>query len=401
MQLDFKGKKALVRVDFNVPLDKQFHITDDTRIREALPTIRHILQEGGAVILMSHFGRPLAKLNEDGSINVNKFTLRHLVTHLSELLGTPVQFADNCVGAGATAAAAALQPGEVLLLENTRFHKEEEKGDPAFAEQLASLADLYVNDAFGAAHRAHASTTIVASSFPKGKKAFGFLMEKELNNAARVLQHPERPLTAIIGGAKVSDKILLLDRLVEFVDTLIIGGAMAYTFFKAQGGATGNSLVEADKLDMAIALMAKAKARGVKLLLPEDSIVADAFAEDAANRVEPSNAIAEGWMGLDIGPAARQSFSEAILASKTIFWNGPMGVFEMPAFAGGTKTIAETVARGTREHGAFSLIGGGDSVAAINQLGLASEVSFVSTGGGAMLEFMEGKLLPGVKAIQD
>jgi phosphoglycerate kinase len=401
MQLDFKGKKALVRVDFNVPLDKQFHITDDTRIREALPTIRHILQEGGAVILMSHFGRPLAKLQEDGSINVAKFTLRHLVGHLSELLGSPVRFAENCIGPVASAAAAALQPGEVLLLENTRFHKEEEKGDPAFAEQLASLADLYVNDAFGAAHRAHASTTMVASSFPKGKKAFGFLMEKELNNAARVLQHAERPLTAIIGGAKVSDKILLLDRLVEFVDTLIIGGAMAYTFFKAQGGATGNSLVEADKLDMAIALMAKAKERGVRLLLPEDSVVADAFAENAANRVEPSDAITEGWMGLDIGPKARQAFAEAILTSHTIFWNGPMGVFEMTPFAGGTKIIAETVAKATREQGAFSLIGGGDSVAAINQLGLAAQVSFVSTGGGAMLEFMEGKILPGVKAIQD
>ncbi len=401
MQLAFKGKKTLVRVDFNVPLDKQFNITDDTRIREALPTIRHILHEGGAVILMSHFGRPLAKRNEDGSINVAKFTLRHLVPHIAALLGTPVQFAENCIGAETATAAQALQPGQVLLLENTRFHPEEEKGDPAFAEQLAALADLFVNDAFGAAHRAHASTTIVASSFPKGQKSFGFLMEKELRNAAKVLQHPERPLTAIIGGAKVSDKILLLDRLVEMVDTLIIGGAMAYTFLKAQGGAIGNSLVEADKLELAAGLLAKASARGVNLLLPEDSIVASAFAEDADNHVEPSMAIPEGWMGLDIGPKARQAFAEAILTSKTIFWNGPMGVFEMAPFAGGTKTIAETVAQSTREKGAFSLIGGGDSVAAINQLGLADQVSFVSTGGGAMLEFMEGKLLPGVKAMEE
>jgi phosphoglycerate kinase len=400
MQLNFSGKKALVRVDFNVPLDKQYHITDDTRIREALPTIQHIIAEGGAVILMSHFGRPLAKLKEDGSINVEKFTLRHVVGPLSELLGRHVHFADNCIGPAAENAAASLQPGEVLLLENTRFHAEEESGDEAFSKQLAGLADLYVNDAFGSAHRAHASTTVVAKFFPKDRKAFGFLMEKELKNAAKVQQHPERPLTAIIGGAKVSDKIKLLDRLVEFVDTLIIGGAMAYTFFRAQGGATGNSLVEEDKLDLALSLIKKAKERGVVLLLPVDSISADAFAETAAHRIEPSNAISDGWMGLDIGPEAQKTFSAAILGSKTIFWNGPMGVFEMAPFAGGTKTIAETVARATKEHGAFSLIGGGDSVAAINQLDLGDQVSFVSTGGGAMLEFMEGKVLPGVKAIE-
>ncbi len=401
MQLNFSGKKALVRVDFNVPLDKQYHITDDTRIREALPTIRHILDHGGAAILMSHFGRPLAKLKEDGSINVEKFTLRHVVGRLSELLGRPVHFAENCVGPAAENAAASLQPGEVLLLENTRFHAEEEKGDEIFSKQLAALADVYVNDAFGSAHRAHASTTIVAKFFPKDRKSFGFLMEKELKNAAKVLDHPERPLTAILGGAKVSDKIQLLDRLVEFVDTLVIGGAMAYTFFRAQGGTTGNSLVEEDRLDLAKALIAKAQAKGVNLLLPVDSVVADAFAETAAHRIEPSNAISAGWMGLDIGPQAREAFTKAISASQTIFWNGPMGVFEMAPFAGGTQAIAEAVAHATQTNGAFSLIGGGDSVAAVNQLGLGDQVSFVSTGGGAMLEFMEGKVLPGVKAIQD
>jgi phosphoglycerate kinase len=401
MQLDFSGKKALVRVDFNVPLDKQYHITDDTRIREALPTIRHIVEQGGSVILMSHFGRPLAKLKEDGTLNVEKFTLRHVVRRLSDLLAQPVQFAENCIGPIAEKAAAALRPGEVLLLENTRFHVEEEKGNEDFARQLAALADVYVNDAFGSAHRAHASTTIVARFFPKGSKAFGFLMEKELRNAARVLEQPERPLTAIIGGAKVSDKILLLDRLVEFVDTLLIGGAMAYTFFRAQGGATGNSLVEEDKLDLAKNLIAKATARGVKLLLPTDSVVADAFSETAAHHTEPSGHITEGWMGLDIGLQAREDFGQAIAASKTIFWNGPMGVFEMQPFAGGTRFVAEAVAKATQDNGAFSLIGGGDSVAAVNQLGLGDQVSFVSTGGGAMLEFMEGKVLPGVQAIQE
>ena len=401
MQINFSGKKALVRVDFNVPLDKQYNITDDTRIREALPTIRHIIDQGGSAILMSHFGRPLAKLKEDGTINVEKFTLRHVVGRLSELLGNPVQFAENCVGSIAEKAAASLQPGEVLLLENTRFHPEEEKGNEDFARQLSALADIYVNDAFGSAHRAHASTTIVAKFFPKSHKSFGFLMEKELKNAARVLKHPERPLTAIIGGAKVSDKIQLLDRLVEFVDTLIIGGAMAYTFFRAQGGNTGKSLVEEDKLEMAANLMAKASARGIKLLLPADSVVADAFAESAAHRTERSGAISEDWMGLDIGPEARKEFSNAIAASKTIFWNGPMGVFEMQPFAGGTRAVAESVAQATQQNGAFSLIGGGDSVAAVNQLGLGDRVSFVSTGGGAMLEFMEGKVLPGVRAIEE
>lgn len=401
MQFDFSGKKVLVRVDFNVPLDKQYHITDDTRMREALPTIQYILEHGGAVILMSHFGRPLEKRKEDGSINVEKFTLRHVVGHLSQLTGRTVHFAENCVGPAAQSAAAALQPGEILLLENTRFHEEEEKGDEAFAQQLASLADIYLNDAFGSAHRAHASTTIVAKYFPPERKGFGFLMEKELKNAAQVLDHPQRPLTAILGGAKVSDKIKLLDRLVELVDNLIIGGAMAYTFFRAQGGVTGNSLVEEDKLDLARNLLEKARTRGVQLLLPADSIVADAFAETANHHVEPSHQISDGWMGVDIGPEARQAFAQAIAQSKTIFWNGPMGVFEMEPFAGGTRAIAEAVAQATQQNGAFSLIGGGDSVAAVNQMGLANQVSFVSTGGGAMLEFMEGKVLPGVKAIQD
>ena len=398
MNLDFAHKKTLVRVDFNVPLDSEYRITDDTRMRAALPTIRHILDQGGAVILMSHLGRP--KKRDDGTIDTGKFTLQHLVGHLSDLLGRPVQFAADLVGPEATRKAAALQAGEVLLLENTRFHDGETKGDRELAKQLADLADLYVNDAFGSAHRAHASTTTVAEFFDRNSKSFGYLMENEVKNAKRVLEHPERPLTAIIGGAKVSDKILLLERLIGFVDTLIVGGGMAYTFFKANGGRIGNSLVEDDRLELARDLLAKAKDRGVQLLLPQDSIVADSFSNDARRQESPSNQIADGWMGLDIGPQARQAFSEAIRSSKTILWNGPMGVFEMPNFAEGTKTIAEVVAKATQQ-GAFSLVGGGDSVAAVTQMGLADEVSFVSTGGGAMLEFLEGKELPGVKAMED
>lgn len=397
MKLDFKGKKALVRVDFNVPLDSNFHITDDTRIRGALPTIRHILNQGGSAILMSHLGRP--KVQPDGSIDKKKFTLRHLVGHLSGLLGVEVQFCDELVGEKATKMAAALQPGQVLILENTRFEPGETKGNEALARQLAGLADVYVNDAFGTAHRAHASTTTVAQFFDKGAKDFGFLMEAEIENAYKVLNNPQRPLTAIIGGAKVSDKILLLERLLDFVDNLLIGGGMAYTFLKAQGGKTGNSLVEEDKQELALKLLEKAGQKGVQLLLPEDSIIADKFDPAAQVNSASSKAIPDGWMGLDIGEKARKAYAGVIHQSKTLLWNGPMGVFEMENFAKGTRVVAEAVAEATQK-GAFSLIGGGDSVAAVNQMGLADKVSYVSTGGGAMLEFLEGKELPGIKAIK-
>ena len=399
MNLDLNNKKVLVRVDFNVPLDADFNITDDTRIRAALPTIKHILKNGGAVILMSHLGRPQKKLKEDGSVNVEAFTLKHLVKHLNKLLRKKVQFSPETVGPQATKLAKGLKSGEVLLLENTRFQKEESAGDKAFAKKLAALADLYVNDAFGTAHRAHASTTIVAQSFKKANKSFGFLMQKEIENAEKVLNNPERPLTAIIGGAKVSDKILLLEKLIDFVDNLLIGGGMAYTFLKAQGGAVGNSLVEEDKLKLANRLIAKAKKKGVKLYLPKDSVIADKFDIKAKKETKYSKRIRKGWMGLDIGKKAQKEFSEVILNSKTILWNGPMGVFEMKPFANGTKAIARAVAKATSK-GAFSLVGGGDSVAAVNQMGLAEKVSYVSTGGGAMLEFLEGKELPGIAAIR-
>lgn len=398
MEINFKNKKALIRVDFNVPLDKNNHITDDTRIRMALPTIQHILKQGGSAILTSHLGRPLKKLREDGSIDVEKFTLRHLVGHLSELLGTQVKFCPETVGDTAKNMADALQPGEVLLLENSRFQKEEEKGDLEFSKKMASLADVYVNDAFGTAHRAHASTTIVAQFFPPEARTFGFLMKNEIENAGKALNNPARPFTAITGGAKVSDKILLLERFLDLVDNIIIGGGMAYTFVKAQGGQIGNSLVEDDRLELAAELLKKAEAKGVKIYLPEDSVVADKFENEANRQVTSSYEVPAGYMGLDIGEKARKAFSQVIHDSKTIIWNGPMGVFEMPNFAEGTKAIALAVAAATNS-GAFSLVGGGDSVAAVNQLGLADEVSFVSTGGGAMLEMLEGKELPGIKAI--
>lgn len=398
MEINFKNKKALIRVDFNVPLDKDNHITDDTRIRMALPSIRHILEQGGSVILTSHLGRPLKKLREDGSVDVGKFSLRHLVPHLSKLLGTQVQFCPETVGDKAKEMAEALQPGEVLLLENSRFQKEEEKGDPEFSQKMASLADVYVNDAFGTAHRAHASTTIVAQFFPAHARTFGFLMKKEIENASKALHNPARPFTAITGGAKVSDKILLLERFLDLVDNIIIGGGMAYTFIKAQGGHIGNSLVEDDRLELAAGLLKKAAEKGVQIYLPEDSVVADKFDNDANRQVTSSYEVPTGYMGLDIGDKARKAFSEVIQHSKTIIWNGPMGVFEMPNFAEGTKAIATAVAEATRA-GAFYLVGGGDSVAAVNQMGLADEVSFVSTGGGAMLEMLEGKELPGIKAI--
>lgn len=397
--LDFKDKKVLIRVDFNVPLNKSYEITDDTRIEGALPTIQYILEQGGAVILMSHLGRPMKKLKEDGSIDRERFTLNHLTATLSERLGREVKFAGDTVGEAVQAMADAMQAGDVLLLENTRFYKGEKKGDEAFAQQLANLADIYINDAFGTAHRAHASTTTVAKFFDANAKSFGFLLEKELVNAAKVTKEPARPLAAIVGGAKVSDKILLLDKMIEFVDDLIIGGGMAYTFMKAQGGEIAKSLCEDDKQELALQLLAKAKERGVNVYLPVDSIAADNFAPDANTQIAPSNAIPAGYMGLDIGAAAIETFKSVIANAKTIVWNGPMGVFEMEAFATGTKSIAEAVAAATQK-GAFSLVGGGDSVAAVKNMGLANQVSYVSTGGGAMLELLEGKELPGVAAMK-
>ncbi len=399
MNLDFKDKNTLVRVDFNVPLNDKYEITDDTRIRAALPTIKHIINQGGAVVIMSHLGRPMKKLKPDGSINVEKFTLQHVVSHLSYLLNTAVQFSPETIGKTAMQMAFELKAGEVLLLENTRFEEGEKKGDKDLARRLASLGHNYVNDAFGSAHRAHVSTTTVADFFDKDHKSFGFLMEKELKNANRVLNNPERPLTAIVGGAKVSDKILLLEKLIELADNVLIGGGMAYTFVRAQGGTTGKSLVEEDKIDLAKSLLKKAEADGTKLYLPQDSIIADAFNADANTKTVNSAKIEGEWMGLDIGPKAVAEFSEVIKNSKTILWNGPMGVFEMAAFSEGTKAIAQACAEATK-NGAFSLVGGGDSVAAVNQMGLADEVSYVSTGGGAMLELLEGKTLPGVAAIQ-
>ena len=388
--LNFSGKKALIRVDFNVPLDDKFNITDDNRMVGAIPTIEKILNDGGSVILMSHLGRP-----KDGP--TEKYSLKHLVRHLAILLNRDVQFADDCIGGSAISKAEGLKSGEVLLLENLRFYKEEEKGDEAFAEKLAALGEVYVNDAFGTAHRAHASTAIIAKFFPAAKY-FGYLMAGELANAEKILNHAEKPFTAIMGGAKVSDKILLIEQLLEKVDNLIIGGGMAYTFAKAQGGQIGNSLVEDDKLDLAVDLLKKAKAKNVNLLLPVDSVIADALAADANTEIAKNNAIPLGWMGLDIGPESVRSFIEVVKSSKTILWNGPMGVFEMKKFESGTKSVAEAVVAATK-NGAFSLIGGGDSAAAVAKFGFEDDVSYVSTGGGALLEYMEGKELPGVRAI--
>lgn len=392
-QYNFKGKKALVRVDFNVPLNENFEVTDDTRMRAAIPTIQKIIKDGGTVILMSHFGRP-----KEGP--TNKYSLSHLVPHLQKLLGdqSEVFFASDCIGEPAERAAELIQTGDVLLLENLRFHKEEEKGDAAFAEKLSKLGDVYVNDAFGTAHRAHASTAIIADYFAKGEKMFGLLMEGEVSSAEKVLLKSEKPFTAIIGGAKVSDKILIIENLLEKATDIIIGGGMAYTFWKAQGKEIGSSLCEEDRLPLAAELLQKATAKGVKIHLPIDSTIADKFAADANTNNCESYGIPSGWMGLDIGTQARNDFREVILSSKTILWNGPMGVFEMEKFQAGTKAIAEAVAEATQK-GAFSLVGGGDSVAAVNQFGFNEKVSYVSTGGGAMLEFFEGKVLPGIAAI--
>jgi phosphoglycerate kinase len=390
---NFKEKKALIRVDFNVPLDKEYNITDDTRIRAALPSIKKILNDGGSVILMSHLGRPKEGPSE-------KYSLRHLIKHLSDLLGTDVQFANDCIGEEAYQKAKALKPGEVLLLENLRFYKEEEKGDESFAEKLSKLGDVYVNDAFGTAHRAHASTAVIAKFFSPENKMFGLLMEGEVSSAEKVLHQSQKPFCAIIGGAKVSDKILIIENLLERATDIIIGGGMAYTFFKAMGGNIGKSLVEEDRIETANQLLEKAEAKGVCIHLPSDSIIADKFAEDAEVSSSLSNTVPDGWMGLDIGEMACETFTKVILDSKTILWNGPMGVFEMKKFQHGTKCVAQAIAEATQK-GAFSLIGGGDSVSAINQFGFADKVSYVSTGGGAMLEYFEGKELPGIAAIKE
>lgn len=388
---NFSGKTALIRVDFNVPLNDQYEITDDTRIKAAEPTIKKILAEGGAVVLMSHLGRPKSGPEE-------KFSLKHLVKTLSDRFDTEVKFSDDCISDEAINTSKSLQAGEVHLLENLRFYKEETAGDEGFAKKLADHGDIYINDAFGTAHRAHASTSIVAQYFEY--KGCGYVMSAELDNAKKVLEKSDKPFTAIMGGAKISDKILIIEKLLDKVDHLIIGGGMSYTFFKAMGGQIGSSLVEEDKLDLAKQLIKQAKEKGVNLELPFDSVIADAFSNDAKTQVVQNTNIPDNWMGLDIGPQAREVFSNIIAKSKTILWNGPMGVFEMSNFAKGTNAVAEAVVKATKS-GAFSLIGGGDSAAAVNSLGYGDDVSYVSTGGGALLEYMEGKELPGVKALEN
>jgi len=388
---NFRNRKALVRVDFNVPLNAAHEVTDETRITAAIPTIKKILNEGGAVILMSHLGRPKDQPEE-------KYSLKHIIPCLSEKLGVEVSFSSDCIGKEAEEKAQSMGNGQVLLLENVRFYKEETKGDDQFSQSLAKLGDIYVNDAFGTAHRAHASTTVVAKYFED--KCCGYVMRAELDNAKKVLDKAEKPFTAIMGGAKISDKILIIEKLLDKVDNLIIGGGMSYTFFKALGGNIGNSLVEVDKLDLAKSLITKAKEKGVNLQLPKDSLVADKFANDANIKVSDNYAIADGWMGLDIGPESTKVFGDIISQSKTILWNGPMGVFEMENFSKGTNEVAKAVVKATKS-GGFSLIGGGDSASAINNLGYGDDVSYVSTGGGALLEYMEGQVLPGVAALEE
>ena len=390
---DFKGKRALIRVDFNVPLDKEtFEITDDTRIRAAIPTIQHILSEGGSVVLMSHLGRPKEGFEE-------KYSLKHILAHTSKLLGKEVKFAKDCINAEALEMSANLKAGEVLLLENLRFYKQETTGTESFAESLAKHGDVYVNDAFGTAHRAHASTAIIAKYFPNDKM-FGYLLEAEIKSVDRVLNSEEKPLTAIVGGAKVSSKITIIERLLDKVDNLIVGGGMAFTFIKAQGGEVGGSLVEDDYLEVARKIMSEAKAKGVTIYVPTDAVIADAFSNDANKKTVQSNEIPAGWMGLDTGAQSSKDCAEIIKNSKLILWNGQMGVFEMENFQQGTRDVANAIVTAT-ENGAFSLIGGGDSVAAINKFNLADKVSYVSTGGGAMLEYLEGIELPGIKAINE
>ncbi|MBP7477467.1 MAG: phosphoglycerate kinase [Chitinophagales bacterium] len=395
---NFKNKHAIVRVDFNVPLNDKFEITDDTRIRESLPTIQKILKDGGSVVLLTHFGRPKKALHSVKMGAEEKYSTRHLLSHLTQVLNTEVQFADDCLSEEAYRKSKALQAGEVLLLENTRFYEEETAGDNEFAEMLSTMGDVYVNDAFGSAHRAHASTAIIAHFFSEGSKMFGMLMDREVANANKVMHSADKPFTAILGGAKISDKILLIESLLDRANNIIIGGGMAYTFFKATGGKIGSSLCEEAQLELAKSLIEKAKAKGVNFVLPIDSVIADKFDAEANTDSAENYDIKEGWMGLDIGPQAIEEFSKIIKTSKTILWNGPMGVFEMEKFSKGTKAIAEAVADAT-DKGAFSLIGGGDSVAAIHKFKLADRVSYASTGGGALLEFFEGKELPGIKAI--
>ena len=413
-KFNFAGKKAFVRVDFNVPLDENFNITDDTRMRAALPTLKKILADGGSIIIGSHLGRPKGV--------ADKFSLKHIIKHLSELLGVEVQFANDCMGEEAAVKAAALQPGEVLLLENLRFYAEEEgkprglaedatdeekaaakkavkESQKEFTKKLASYADCYVNDAFGTAHRAHASTALIAKYFDVNNKMFGYLMEKEVKAVDKVLNDIKRPFTAIMGGSKVSTKIGIIENLMDKVDNLILCGGMTYTFAKAQGGKIGNSIVEDDKLDLALDIIAKAKAKGVNLVLGSDCVAADAFSNDAHTQVVPANNIPDGWEGLDAGPETQKAFAAAIEDAKTILWNGPAGVFEFDNFTAGSRAIAEAIAKATK-NGAFSLIGGGDSVACINKFGMADQVSYISTGGGALLEAIEGKILPGVAAIK-
>jgi phosphoglycerate kinase len=397
---NFNGKKVIIRVDFNVPLSAQYEVTDDTRIRGALPTIRKVLADGGSAILMSHLGRPKSGPEE-------KFSLRHVIPNLTGHLGIKVQFAEDCVGGEAVSKSAALKPGEVLLLENLRFHSaehniktdDEKAATREFARKLSTLADVYVNDAFGTAHRAHASTAVIANFFDEGSRMFGYLINSEIKAMDKVLHSAEKPFTAIMGGAKVSDKILVIENLLDRVDNLIIGGGMAYTFIKARGGEIGNSLCEEDKLEVATDLVKKARAKGVKLILPVDQVLADKFDNEATTELADIDRGKAGFMGLDIGAKSVDLFSGVIMNSRTILWNGPMGVFEMPSFQKGTVSIARAIAESTAR-GAFSLVGGGDSVAAVNKFGLADKVSYVSTGGGAMLEYIEGKELPGIKAIR-
>lgn len=388
---DFRNKKALIRVDFNVPLDEHFQVTDATRIEAAAPTISHILKGGGSVILMSHLGRPKGA--------EAKYSLKHIVTKTSEILGVPVKFAENCIGDAATSAAQTLLPGEVLLLENLRFHNEEEAGDVAFSKALASLGDIYVNDAFGTAHRAHASTTIIAQFFPNDK-CFGLLLAKEIESLNRVLKDSQKPVTAVLGGSKVSSKITVIENILDKIDHMIIGGGMTFTFVKALGGQVGNSICEDDKLQLALDILAAARAKNVQIHLPVDVVAANAFANEAQTQIIDVKQIPDGWQGLDAGPKSLEIFDQVIKNSKTILWNGPLGVFEMPNFAHGTIALGESIAQATSA-GAFSLVGGGDSVAAVKQFGLEPRMSYVSTGGGAMLEMLEGRTLPGIAAIMD
>ena len=390
--LNFQNKRALIRVDFNVPLNDAFEVTDDTRIRAAAPTIKQILEKGGSVILMSHLGRP-----KEGP--TNKYSLKHIVSTVSKLIGVEVVFADDCIGADAFEKSSTLKPGQVLLLENLRFYKEEEKGDVAFAEKLSKHGDIYVNDAFGTAHRAHASTAVIAQFFATNAKCFGYVMAGEVASIDKVINGAEAPFTAIVGGAKVSDKILIIEQLMGKANNILIGGGMAFTFVKAMGGTIGKSLCEDDKLELAKELLEKAKAKGVNLYIPTDAVIADNFANDANIKESDINTIPDGWMGLDISTGTIKTYSDVIKNSKTILWNGPMGVFEMSSFENGTKQVALAIAEATKL-GAFSLIGGGDSVAAINKYNLASQVSYVSTGGGALLEYIEQGSLPGVRAIE-